>query len=66
MAKAVKGTRLMVLLTQSDLKTGKECVHMVNLSTPEQAVRAIRKSITIVSQFDPNTKTPMYLIRQTA
>jgi ATP-dependent protease HslVU (ClpYQ) peptidase subunit len=37
-----------------------------NPSTPEQAVKAIRKAITIASQYDPNTKTPIQIIQQTA
>jgi ATP-dependent protease HslVU (ClpYQ) peptidase subunit len=37
-----------------------------NPSTPDQAVKAIRKAITIASQYDPNTKTPIQIIQQTA
>lgn len=39
---------------------------MANPSTPDQAVKAIRKAITIASQYDPNTKTPIQIIQQTA
>jgi ATP-dependent protease HslVU (ClpYQ) peptidase subunit len=39
---------------------------MASPSTPDQAVKAIRKAITIASQYDPNTKTPIQIIQQTA
>jgi hypothetical protein len=37
-----------------------------NPSTPEQAIKAIRKAITVASQYDPNTKPPIQIIQQTA